>query len=281
MTAWFALVFAASWLLWTLAALAAAAGAPLLGRAVFLLGVFAPAAVAIAATAKQSGGAGVGRLLARIGRWQVARRWYAFALLYFISIKLAAAAAVRLGTGAWPGFGESPWPLIAGAIVVSTWVQAGEEVGWRGFALPLLARRLGLGWASLLLGVVWALWHLPLFLLPGTGSTGQSFPVYLSHVTALSVAMAWLYWKTGGSLLLVMIMHAAVNNTTGIVPSAMPGATDPLSITSSPVAMWTAGLSWLVALVLLFQMRGADLSPLMDEPADASMPPTPTDRRAS
>jgi len=147
-----------------------------------------------------------------------------------------------------------------GAILVSTWAQAGEEVGWRGFALPRLAHQLGLAAASILLGVIWALWHLPLFFLPGTGSDGQSFPLYMLHITAISVAMAWLYWKTGGSLLLVMLMHASVNNTTEIVHTAVPGATNPLSFSGSLVAWITVGLSWVVAAPLLFQMRGADIT---------------------
>jgi len=98
--------------------------------------------------------------------------------------------------------------------VLSTPVQAGEEVGWRGYALPRLAERLGLPWASVALGVIWACWHLRLFFLfDGADTFGQSFPVYLLSVTALSVAMAWLYWRTGASLLATMLLHAAVNNT--------------------------------------------------------------------
>ena len=104
------------------------------------------------------------------------------------------------------------------ALLVSTWVQAGEEVGWRGYLLPSLARRLGLGGATLVVGIIWAVWHLPLFFIPGSGSDGQSFPLYLAHVTALSVAMGWLYWKSAGSLLVVMVMHAAINNTGSLVP---------------------------------------------------------------
>lgn len=110
----------------------------------------------------------------------------------------------------------------------------------------------------MLLGVIWALWHLPLFFLQGSGSEGQSFPVYLLHVTALSVAMAWLYWKTEGSLLLVMVMHASVNNTTGIVPAALPHATNPLSFEGSLVAWATVGTSWVIAAVLLSRMRGGE-----------------------
>jgi membrane protease YdiL (CAAX protease family) len=88
------------------------------------------------------------------------------------------------------------------AIVFSTPLQAGEEIGWRGFALPHLSRRLGLASASIVLGVIWASWHLPFFFIPGTDKSGQSFAVYLVTVTAVSVAMAWLFWRTNGSLLL-------------------------------------------------------------------------------
>jgi membrane protease YdiL (CAAX protease family) len=231
-----------------------------LGGPIFLLGVFAPALVAIALTALNDGRKGVTRLLSRLGRWQVNPGFYLFAATYLAVIKLTAAVLHRAVLGAWPVFGDTPWPLMAGAILATTWVQAGEEVGWRGYALPRLAPMFGLGGASVVLGIIWALWHLPLFFVAGSGSDGQSFPIYLLHVTALSVAMAWLYWKTDGSLLLVMLMHAAVNNTTDIVPAAVAGAADPFSFAGSTMAPYTIMLSWLLAALLLNQMRGARLA---------------------
>jgi CAAX protease family protein len=103
------------------------------------------------------------------------------------------------------------------ATLLSTLVggQAGEEIGWRGYALPRLAARFGLGSASVLLGLVWAIWHLPLFLVPEADTWGQSFPLYLLQVTALSVAIAWLFANTRSSLFPVMLMHAAVNQYEG------------------------------------------------------------------
>ncbi|MBL8998503.1 MAG: CPBP family intramembrane metalloprotease [Gemmatimonadetes bacterium] len=258
------LTFVVSWATWFAAAgLAGGHGGGLLGLGgpLFLLGVFAPALVAVALTYGGSGREGVVRLLAPIGRWRVDVRWYLIALFYFIAIKLSAALLHRLAKGEWPEFGETSVLLMIGAIFVSTWAQAGEEVGWRGYLLPHLATRVGLGAASIGLGVVWALWHLPLFYLDGSGSTGQSFPLYASHVTALSVAMAWLYWRTGRSLLLVMVMHAAVNNTTGVVASAVPGASDVWTLSGSLVGWGTAGLSWLVGILMLLDMRGATLEP--------------------
>jgi uncharacterized membrane protein YphA (DoxX/SURF4 family) len=83
--------------------------------------------------------------------------------------------------------------------------------------------------------------------------------VYLLHVTALSIAMAWLFWRTGGSKLLVMFMHTSVNNTSEIVPAAVPGAAHPFQLSGSTVAWLTVAVSWIVAAILLVLMRRADL----------------------
>jgi hypothetical protein len=120
---------------------------------------------------------------------------------------------------------------------------------------------MGLDTASLILGAVWAVWHLPLFFLPDSGSQGQSFPIYFLSVTAMSVAMAWLYWRTGGSLLLTMVMHAAINNTSEIVPAAVPSAARVFTLSGTPVAWWTVALAWLVAIPLLVQLHGAGRRP--------------------
>jgi hypothetical protein len=150
------------------------------------------------------------------------------------------------------------------AIMISTWVQAGEELGWRGFALPRLSARFGLGAASVIVGILWASWHLPFFFIPAGDIYGQSFPLYLLQVTAVSVAMAWLYWRTGGSLLLVMLFHAAVNNTKDIVPSAVPGATNSLSFDASLVGWLTVALLWICGAYFLVRMGQATLEPVAE-----------------
>jgi uncharacterized protein len=165
------------------------------------------------------------------------------------AIKLAAALLHRLVTGSWPRFGDAAWYLMLAATVFSTVVggQAGEEIGWRGYALARLAARFGLARGSVLLGVIWASWHLPLFFIPGTDTNGQSFPVYLLAVTPLSVAVAWLYCRTNGSLLLTMLMHAAINNTTGIVPSMAKTTTNPFVLSTSLVGWLSVALLWIAA----------------------------------
>ena len=224
--------------------------------ALILLGTFAPGIVALGLTARALGRRGVIALLRRLLIWQVPLRWYLFAAGYFVVIKLTVAVALRAATGAWPTFGSEPWILMLAATLASTLLggQAGEEIGWRGYALPRLTVRFGLGAASVILGLLWACWHLPLFYILGGDTVGQYFPLYLLQVTALSVAISWLYVRTGGSLLLVMLMHAAVNNTKDIVPSAEAHATDPWALSHSLVAWLTALLLWLCAIYFLRRM---------------------------
>lgn len=221
------------------------------------LGIFAPALMALLLTAISQRGAGVGALLRRLVQWQVGFRWYLFAIGYMAAIKLAVALVHRLVFGAWPRFGTEPWFVMLAATILSTVLlgQSGEELGWRGYALPGLASHLGYARASVLLGIIWALWHLPLFFARDADTYGQSFVLYLLQVTALSVALAWLYVHTNGSLLLTMLMHAAVNNTKDIVPSFLAGASNPFSFHASRVGWLTVALLWTAAAWFLYRMR--------------------------
>lgn len=88
---------------------------------------------------------------------------------------------------------------------------------------------------------------------------GQSFPLYLMQVTALSVVIGWLYWRTKGSLLLTMLMHAAVDNTKDIVPSSVEGTSNPFLLSNSLVAWLTVTLLWIFAFYFLFRMRTVKL----------------------
>ena len=261
----FALTYVVSWTFF-IAAVALSAGVPPgaglrpgVGTLV-LLGTFAPSLVAIGLTARAEGGAGVRALLGRLFEWRVSARWYVFAVSYMAAIKLTVALVHRLVTGAWPRFGFDAWYLMIAATVFSTVIggQSGEEVGWRGYALPRLAARLGLGGASIVLGVIWASWHLPLFFLQGADTAGQSFPAYLLQVTALSVAIAWLYWHANGSLLLTMLMHSAINNTKDIVPAVARTATNPFWPSASLMSWLGAAVLWIAAACFLVRMRKAD-----------------------
>lgn len=276
----FLLTFVLSWAGWLAAA---ATSTPALRSVLFLVGTFAPAISALLLASLNGDETHGNRqrirraldLLRRIGRWRVGGKWYVFAVTYMAAIKLLVALITRVVTGVWPRFGETRPVVMIVAIALSTWAQSGEEIGWRGFALPRLARTFGLVGASLLLGVVWAAWHIPLFFIRAGDTYGQSFPLFLSEVTAMSVALAWLYWRTGGSLLLVMILHAAINNTKDIVPSIVPGATNPWALSPSRTAWLTVSLLWAAAALFAWQMRGVfEVGTAPERSAQAPTPPT-------
>lgn len=222
-----------------------------------LIGSLAPSLVAIALTGRGRGRRGVKELLGRLLIWRVRVRWYVFALGYMAAIKLAVAVVYRVLHGHWPHFGAHSVASILVLIVLAGIIGGplGEEIGWRGYALPRLSERFGLGPASLLLGVVWSCWHLPLFFLSvGGDQFGQSFPTYLLQVTALSVAIAWLMGNTEGSLLLAVLMHSAINQTKDLVPSKVVDAHNAWALSSSPVAWLTVVLLWLCAAFFLSRM---------------------------
>jgi len=268
----FVITYLLSWIFFAAAGYALnrsslSAGAPIAGI-LFLLGAIMPSLVALALTARNGGHAEVRALLGGIRKWRIGARWYVFAVSYMIAVKLTAAVLNRLALGQWPRFGQVSWYLIVVAIAFSTPVQAGEEIGWRGYALPRLTNQLGLAGASIVLGVIWACWHLPFFFIPNSDNFGQSFPLYLLAVTAISVAMAWIFWRTKGSLLLTMLMHAAINNTAGIVTSATPaGITNPFYLNAPLVTWLVVTVLWIAAGFFLTQMRGARLDAGGNQPS--------------
>jgi uncharacterized protein len=94
----------------------------------------------------------------------------------------------------------------------------GEEFGWRGFAQPALQVRWGWRSASLLLGLVWAVWHLPLFYSPGTAQSHLPLGWYALSAVASSVVFAWLYQRSRGSVLPALVLHTAVNAWSSVIP---------------------------------------------------------------
>jgi uncharacterized protein len=253
---YFALTFAFAWVLWLGgAALTSRADPSGVGRILaFLPGTFAPAYVALWMTYRSRSSGEHRELLARLFHWQVPIRWYVFAASYMVIVKLLAALLFRISEGMWPSFGSVPLYLLLLATAFSTPVQAGEEIGWRGYALPRLANALGFTAASVVLGIIWALWHLPLFLIANTDSTAQPIVTFVLAVIPISVAMTWVYLNTGGSLVPLMLMHAAINNTGEIVPSSNPNPPGVLSLVAPKLAWLTIIVLWLAAAFFLIRM---------------------------
>ena len=193
-----------------------------------LLGAFGPSLAAVVLAAIGDGAYGLRRLLGRLLSWRVGARWYAFVLLYPAAISLATAALYVLFGGPAPDFADppvtrvyplppelsevGPWPLLPFIFLQTLLVGSpmGEEVGWRGYALPRLqAGRSALG-ASVILGLLWGLWHLPLYLTRGHPLSEEFFGWFLLGIVADAVLFTWVYNNTRGSLLLALLFHASI-----------------------------------------------------------------------
>jgi len=98
------------------------------------------------------------------------------------------------------------------AVAFATLVRGGlEEPGWRGVGLPVLQRRIGAFQASIVIGVIWALWHVPLFLMPGSSQAGTPFALYAAVVVGVSIITTWLYNAAGGRVLVAIVFHTLSN----------------------------------------------------------------------
>lgn len=163
-------------------------------------------------------GAGSGTGLRDIVVFRFPARWYGFALA--VPLLIAVAQTVfAAGTGVPLAPGELP--VRTGAFLISAlavlFVGGGqEEPGWRGYLLPLLQSRMTPLTSSVVIGVVWALWHLPLFVLGFEGYAEVSVAVYLPTLIALSVVHTYL-WNRTGSVIAVMVLHAGVNAARNLV----------------------------------------------------------------
>src|ERR671932_2896951 len=228
--AFFLLAFGISWIVWVPAAVASwgllSLRLPL--ALTGLLGAFGPTLAAIILTSANDGVPGLRRLLGGLFLWRVGLRWYAFVLLYPAAISLATTALYVSFGGPAPDFADppvlrlyplppelsevGPWPLVPFVIIQTLLIGSpmGEEIGWRGYALPRLqAIRSALG-ASLILGLLWGLWHLPLYLTYGHPLSEVFLGWFLLGIVADAVLFTWVYNNTRGSLLLALLFHASI-----------------------------------------------------------------------
>jgi membrane protease YdiL (CAAX protease family) len=252
----FALTYLVTWTSW-LAAVAIsqpAQPASLIRGLLLAFGTAAPALVALVLTASEKGMVGLTAMLSRLFQAGVDFRFYVVAILYLPAVKAAVALSYRFSTGQWPRFGHEGPLVIAVAILLSTPVQAGEEIGWRGYALPRIAARFGLGPAGMVVGLLWGVWHLPLFFVRGADQYGQSLLLFVLAVVAFSIAIAWVYGHTQGSLLMTMLMHSAANQTVGIVPDILRPGEKPFALGGSLSFVLTIAWMWVAAGYFLVRM---------------------------
>ena len=179
-----------------------------------------PTLAAATMTRVLEGKPGSARLRSRIRQWRAGWHWYLFILL---GIPLLILLGVMLLPGTFAGFrGLSARLLVtypAYFVVVFVGVGLPEEIGWRGFALPRMQQRYGPLGGTLLLGVLWAFWHLLYFFTPdhgggpGVASTTliKNFALFFMLVMAMSIIFTWVFNKTKGSILVASIMHTAID----------------------------------------------------------------------
>ncbi|MGY1722105.1 CPBP family intramembrane glutamic endopeptidase [Blastococcus sp. SYSU DS0533] len=222
------LVFVVTWAVWVPRALESAG---VLGsRWATELGTawtYGPAVAAVLAAAC-TGRVELRELGARVLRWRVGARWWAVvlagpALLWL----LAAGLHAGLG-GAWdevrPPAVEAGLPgLVPLLLLLALTDGLGEELGWRGWALPRLLRLRAPLAASLLLGLVWAVWHAPLHWTDGSALGGTATWLLLVQLPAAAVVWTWVFLQTGGALLPAIVLHASLSAFGTPLPGAAGG----------------------------------------------------------
>jgi uncharacterized protein len=187
---------------------------PLLALAIAAATFLGPTLSAFIMTGITEGRIGIRRLLRRYVLWRVGFRWYLFVLLVIPAIEVLGAIVVP---GALASFQSLTLSLVLTYPVafVSTFILGGplgEEPGWRGFALPRLQPLRGPLIGSVILGILWALWHLPLFWSGvWTPPTIPNIVMFILMITALTIIMTWVFNNAKGSLLITMLMHASFN----------------------------------------------------------------------
>ena len=218
LSAYFLLTFVLSWSYWGVVL-------GLLGRGGvwwFLPGAFAPSVAAVAVTALTEGRPGVRAFLRRFLVWRVGVGWYLFALVVLPLLVAVGGVLLRDGSEQLGG----PVAAVVGTYLAYLGFLAvlgggQEEPGWRGFALPRLQERSGPLAGTVVLGLLWGLWHLPLFVLvpdynaAGRGAAGVAVTFVAFAVAGTvgqSLLLTWLFNHTRGSILLAVLGHASLND---------------------------------------------------------------------
>ncbi|WP_416839516.1 type II CAAX prenyl endopeptidase Rce1 family protein [Haloferax sp. DFSO52] len=185
------------------------------------LGAFGPTVAAFVLVAYTGGLQGAVRLARRAVQLDYPRRWLGVALL-FAPVVVLVALAVAVVTDTTPSF---PWagnPLVLPIAFVVILLLGGpiqEEFGWRGYLLDALQARFGAVGSGVLVGLVWAVWHFPLFYIPSeTIYYRNPFLGFVVSITLFSVLLTWVYNNTNRSLLPALLFHASFNWSQAMFP---------------------------------------------------------------
>ena len=171
----------------------------------FYLAVWAPAISALILIVWLRGWGAVWLYLTKLARWRVSKAW-------LLMVILVIPAVFYLGYALKTGGMDLDWPFGSFGLLLLILVLAAikgpiEELGWRGFALPLLQQWMSPLAAAVLIGLVWGFWHLPAFLISGTEQSAWSFMPFFLGAMCISILITLLYNATAGSLLWPAVLH--------------------------------------------------------------------------
>jgi membrane protease YdiL (CAAX protease family) len=222
-----------------------------------ILGALAgPTLSALLLVALLDGRAGLAAFLRRYVQWRAGLGWW-LVTLFGVLAALNVSAALLLGPSVLTRFVESlPEVLPAYLLTLVVGVLLGplwEEPGWRGFALPRLQERRGPLAASVIIGVVWAVWHLPGY---AGGWMTSAFPALVVYCVGFSVVATWVYNHTRGSILLMILLHSSSNAAISVGARVLPADLSP-QMRAFVFSGWIPALaSGVVATLLLVVTRG-------------------------
>ena len=180
------------------------------GRWLYLAAVLAPHAAAFVSTAVQGGRAELRAFYRRITR-RVPFRWAIVAICVPPIIYLMRDAVSVVFRLPHDSFFYRPPRTVTALLLDQLAVVIREEPGWRGFALPRLLGRFGPIVGTLILGIAWACWHLPLFIISGTPQYGTGFLPFALELMAWSMVMTLVMMHARGSVVAAMLFHASAN----------------------------------------------------------------------
>ena len=224
--------FGISWVLWVPAGLdlRGSIELPLPPTLLVVLGSFGPMLAALAVTARHGGWAAVKALLGRLRLRGVAGRWFVLALVLGSITLLPALVHLLAGGSTDSGAVAAHLAAVPVHFLIVATVGGGldEELGWRGVAQPQLQLHLAPVPANLLLGLLWAAWHLPLWLAPTSAQAAYPFAVYALVLVGHSLVTGYLYNASGGSLLIAVLVHSTNNTGDGIRYAVLGRAGDDL-----------------------------------------------------
>jgi len=224
------------------------------------LGGWGPTLAALIVTARDEGRSGVRKLLGSLARWRVSVRWYVLVFVFPPAVTALALLIADRGLGSLRAFDPA---AALGALPVAYLLALpfGPELGWRGFALPRLLSRFGAVRASLVLGVLWTFWHVPMMLwAPGAsipsvmGLSAVAVAVYLVQTVSETLLMTWLYLRTKGSVLLAVLAHLTFNTAESVV---FGGLAEPSAETERAVYLTSVALLAAVATLAAWRLAGS------------------------